>query len=250
MKLKYFTESSYDKLYDEVEKRIDIYSSDSNKWIQELFDKKEYFKESRIDVALPTLSNPTPEGDYMNAIYIHSAFKDRISPKQASNPFLWTYLTHCEYWDYTVKRWQRYGKRTSESSIKDHFFCGPYSGSRIGFLRNSISRLWWTAELSYQEGPARYELTEIMFSNSDLCQSIIERNFSMNKNVVTGILKSIKKINDDPNLPNVDKDKNGEYEWRGLCKYINRYGAVTLLDALSSDDILEISYNYLLENRK
>ena len=40
------------------------------------------------------------------------------------------------------------------------------------------------------------------------------------------------------------------YEWRDLCKYINRYGAVSVLDALTSEEIKEISYNYILSQRE
>ena len=32
---------------------------------------------------------------------------------------------------------------------------------------------------------------------------------------------------------------------RGVIKYINRYGAVTMLDVLSRKEIEEITYNYL-----
>ena len=79
---------------------------------------------------------------------------------------------------------------------------------------------------------------------------IVERNFSMNRNICYGILQAIKQINDDPSLDNVGKlSSTGEYEWRGLCKYLNRFGAVTLLDTLSCDEIKELSYNYLLNQR-
>ena len=72
----------------------------------------------------------------------------------------------------------------------------------------------------------------------------------MNRNICYGILRAIKEINDDPKLEDVGKlESTGEYEWRGLCKYLNRYGAVTLLDALTSDEIKEISYNYLIKQR-
>ena len=247
MKLKYFTESAYNDLFECVDTNIDYYSDIDNSWIEKRFDKREYSKESRIDVTLPQLSISNSE--YMNAVNIHTAFKDRITPKQASNPYLWSYLSHCIYWEYTCQRWS--STRMSVDSIKEHYFCKSETGNRIGFLRNSISRLWWMAELSYQDDKSnRYELTELLFSHSDLCQSVIERNFSMNKEVIVGILSAIKAINDDPALKNVGIDKNGEYEWRNLCKYINRYGAVTLLDVLDRDDIREISYKYILEQRK
>ena len=142
------------------------------------------------------------------------------------------------------------GKESKRAvNIKQRYLCHP---SRIGLLRNAISRLWWYGYLSNQPGSSshKYELTELLLSSSDLCQSIVERNFSMNRNICYGILQAIKQINDDPSLDNVGKlSSTGEYEWRGLCKYLNRFGAVTLLDTLSCDEIKELSYNYLLKQR-
>ena len=243
MKLKYFSESGYNHLFDTIEKHAQLYRTSSNcEWITNEFGSKSFYKESRIDAVLPSLD---PEmGDFINAVQIYDALKDVLTPKQASNPYLWSYLSHCEYWSYTFRRWAK--PDMSIGVIKEHFFCGTEEGSRAGFLRNSIARLWWSAYLSYQEDkPSNpYVLTKLLFSNSDLRVSILERNFSMNKNVCIGILSAIKEINDDPSASDVVED-----EWRDLCKYINRFGAVTMLDVLSSEDIMEISMEYIIKQR-
>ena len=250
MKIKYFTESCYNDLFDTIDRNKDKYAIHTDgKWVAEFFGDKVYCKESRIDVSLPSLD--VSLGEYANCIAIHNAFRDRITPKQASNPYLWSYLTHCEYWEYTSRRWSK--EEMSVDTIKQRFFCGPEEGNRIGLLRNAISRLWWAGYLSYQEDKpaAPYELTQLLFSHSDICQSVIERNYSMNKNITIGILRAIKMINDDPKLKDVGiSEKTSEYEWRDLCKYLNRFGAVTLLDTLSKDDICEMSYDYILKQRK
>lgn len=247
MKVKYFTESAYTELYDLIGNNTQNYTHPKNDWIIEWANNKTVCKESRIDTVLPALNYNN--GDYFNALTIHSAFKDKLNPKQASNPMLWSYLTHFEYWDYTVERWAK--GSISNESIKQRFFCGPYDGSRIGLLRNAISRLWWSAELTFQPEKAQpYELTQLLYSHSDIALSVIERNFSMNKEITIGLLSAIKAINDDNNQKDVGiSSKTGEYEWRDLCKYINRYGAVTLLDSLTRDDIYELSYTYLLNRR-
>lgn len=248
MKIKYFVESAYNDLFDTITKNADLYYSANGDWVAKRFKDTKFCKESRIDVHLPALD--AKDDEFTNVLAIHNAFKDKITPKQASNPFLWTYLTHCEYWDYTFNRWSK--AEMSVDTIKQRFFCGPEEGNRIGFLRNSISRLWWFGYLTYQESsPAPYKLTKLMLSNSDLCQSIIERNFSMNKEISIGILSAIQEINDDPNMRDVGAVNNGDhYEWRPLCKYINRYGGVALLDTLTRDDIKELAYNFLMDYRK
>jgi hypothetical protein len=250
VKVKYFSESGYTHLFDSIPKHTELYGSSPNSdWIPKEFGTRQFCKESRIDVTLPTLY--PEQDDYVNIIQIYNVFKDVLTPKQASNPYLWSYLAQCEYWDYTSKRWAKPGM--SVDSIKQRFFCYTEKGSRIGFLRNAISRLWWAGYLTYQEDkPGNpYELTNLLCSNSDIFLWILDHNFSMNRDVCIGILSAIKEINDDPALPNVGKSaKTGEYEWRGLCKYINRFGAVTLLDALTRDDIKKISVEYILEQRR
>lgn len=248
MKIKYFVESAYNDLFDTIAGNTDLYSKESGDWVVKKFKDSKYFKESRIDVSLPTLDAESDE--YTNVLAVHNAFKDKITPKQASNPYLWSYLTHCEYWDYTFNRWSK--EEMSVETIKQRFFCGTEEGNRIGFLRNAISRLWWFGYLTYQEdSPTPYKLTKLMMSNSDLCQSIIERNFSMNKEISIGILNAIQKINDDPTMKDVGAVNNGDhYEWRPLCKYINRYGGVALLDALTREDIEELSYKFLVNYRE
>ncbi len=250
MKLKYFIESAYNDLYDTISQNSELYYNEDGKWVEKRFDKKNFCKESRIGVSLPPLDAKSDE--YTNVLAIHNAFRDKINPKQASNPYLWTYLSHCEYWEYTYERWSK--ANMSIDTIKQRFFCGPEEGNRIGFLRNSISRLWWFGYLTFQDDPSNpnpYELTKLMLSNTDLCQSIIERNFSMNKEISIGILSAIKEINDNPNMRDVGAVSNGDhYEWRALCKYINRYGGVALLDTLTRDEVKELSYEFLLNYRK
>ena len=75
--------------------------------------------------------------------------------------------------------------------------------------------------------------------------SLVERKFSMNKNVIVGILSAIAEINDSIEHEDVIME-----EWRSLAKYLNRYGAVSMLDFLSVEEIQEISKNYILNMRK
>ena len=253
MKIKYFVESAYVDLFDSIKEHETLYTGASNAWVKDFFGDREYCKEARIESHLPELKAENDE--YTNVIAFYDVFKDRLNPKQASNPYLWAYLTHCEYWDYTNARWAKEGM--SVDTIKQRYFCSfltnNIEGNRVGFLRNAVARLWWMGHLSYQEGRHGnpYELTKLLTSHSDISSSVLERNFSMNRNVTVGILDAILEINNDPSLPDVGVSRTtGRYEWRELCKYINRYGAVTLLDSMTSDDIKEISYNFLLENRK
>ncbi len=268
MRVKYLTDKAYETLMDNLTIDQEKYLS-KNGWLHEYFNGKEFFKESRLEI---TGISMYMDGDKnaSDIINVRTVFDNlgNLTPQQASNHYLWSYISMVDCWQYTSWRWGKLeeealdvdgeedaiGTTSKESkraiNIKQRYLCQP---SRIGLLRNSISRLWWYGYLSYQAGPLshKYELTELLLSQSDLCQSIVERNFSMNRNITYGILKAIKKINDNPKMDNVGKiEQTGEYEWRGLCKYINRYGAVTLLDTLTSEEIEDISYKYLLKQRE
>ena len=116
----------------------------------------------------------------------------------------------------------------------------------------------WIGYLSYNSNSpsSPYELTKILLSNTDLTMSIIERKFSMQRNVTLGILSAIKEINDDNTIYDVGiwrkapaSASTPAYEWRELCKYLNRFGAVTLLDTLSVEEVKEISLKYILSLR-
>lgn len=242
MKLKYLTENAYDQLYKGVNKNIDLYKNDEP-ILATIFPSGNCAKESSVVVDNFSLCENTfdIQDDLINVKVLYTSMK-KLTPEQASNVFLWTWLSHDLFYNYIKKRWEP----STDGTIKDRYFCDSYKGSRIGLFRNGISRLWWYGYLTYQEGRSNpFALTELLLSNSDLCLSLVERKFSMNKNVIVGILGAIKEINDSADHDDVVMD-----EWRGLAKYLNRYGAVTMLDFLSPEEIQDISKKYILDLRK
>lgn len=271
MRVKYLTDKAYETLMDNIAVDKEKYLQEEL-WLPDYFEGKEFYKESRIDVVPIVLHTDGDKNssDLINARYVFDAFGE-MTPQQASNPYLWTYLSMVDFWPYSKWRWGKTiddsqsnedGKNGTENSgeskrsvnIKQRYLC---TQSRIGLLRNSISRLWWYGYLSYNPDSQshKYDLTKLLLSQSDLCQSIVERNFSMNRNITFGILSAIQEINNDPSLRDVGRPENwdgvsNEYEWRNLCKYINRFGAVTLLDSLSTDEVKQMSYDYILNQRK
>ena len=270
MRVKYLTDKAYETLIDNIAVDKDKYMQD-DVWLPNYFDGKEFYKESRIDVVPITLhmDGDKNASDLINTRYVFDTYGE-MTPQQASNPYLWSYLSMVDFWKYTKWRWgknmdgtkndsddeivneeaAKQGESKRTVNIKQRYLCTP---SRIGLLRNSLSRLWWYGYLSFQEeSPAhKYDLTKLLLSQSDLCQNIVERNFSMNKEISIGILSAIKEINDNPSMRDVGAVNNGDhYEWRPLCKYINRYGGVALLDTLTRNDIKELSYEFIMNYRK
>ena len=242
MKLKYLTEGAYEQLYKGVNKNLELYKL-KDSIAETIFPQGGFSKESSVVVDNFSLYENTHniEDDIINVKYLYMSMK-KLTPEQASNVYLWTWLSHEVFFNYVQHRWNP----DTEGSIKDRFFCDSFKGSRIGLFRNGISRLWWYGYLTYQEGRSNpFVLTELLLSNSDLCLSLVERKFSMNKNVIVGILSAIAEINDSIEYEDVVME-----EWRSLAKYLNRYGAVSMLDFLSEEEIKDISKNYILNMRK
>ena len=212
MKIKYFTDKAYETLLDNLSIDQEKYLS-KECWIPEYFGGKEFFKESRLEIQGIAMYM---EGDKnaSDIVNVRTIFDNlgHLTPQQASNPYLWSYISMVDCWQYTTWRWGKAveeetvtedieneeivsvsGKESKRAvNIKQRYLCHP---SRIGLLRNAISRLWWYGYLSYQPGSSshKYELTELLLSSSDLCQSIVERNFSMNRNICIFVMEFYKR---------------------------------------------------------
>jgi len=176
--------------------------------------------------------------DTDNAIRIHKAFPT-LTPLQARDPRIWTRLCHVELWDYMRKRWpaETYEPNRAKVTryVQSRYFI-PQSQSR-SLLRNGISRLWWTAALSYDESRENpYELTKILFSNLDITQTLLERNFGRAPEVTRGFLTFLQK-NESELLTGGNTNRN---RIRHFGKFLNLYGGVCLLDALTSSDVVAL----------
>lgn len=106
----------------------------------------------------------------------------------------------------------------------------------------AISRLWWSGYLTYDETRVStnpWHLTETLFSAQQIQKDLFDQSFSMNRTVVKGLLSALK----------IMQEENGNKctaIFRACCdSYINHYGAVSILDTLSADDIETIAYNYM-----
>ena len=242
MKLRYLTENAYEQLYKGVNKNLNLYAS-NDPILASIFPNGNFAKDSSVVIDNFVLyeNDFDIQDDVTNVKTLFMAMK-KLTPEQASNVYLWAWLSHDVFYNYVKRRWNP----TTDGAVKDRYFCDSFKGSRIGLFRNGISRLWWYGYLTYQEGLSNpFVLTELLLSNSDLCLSLVERKFSMNKNVIIGILSAIQEINDSSEYEKVAMD-----EWRSLAKYLNRYGAVSMLDFLSAEEICKISKKYILDLRK
>ncbi len=81
--------------------------------------------------------------------------------------------------------------------------------------------------------------TVTQIKRKNRAKALFDQPFSMNKSIVKGLLSALKRIQDE-------QGNACTTIFRKCCdSYLNHYGAVSILDTLTSGEIEEISYFYM-----
>jgi hypothetical protein len=111
-----------------------------------------------------------PAGDAAAAQAIRSTLS--LTPRQASDPSVWWWLTLRRYPDVVRRRW---ADRSGSVSVE----------RMLGSIaRNAFGRLWWAAEMVEGDG----ERLARMFGNQDLFEAVIGRKLGRNPAALKVIL--------------------------------------------------------------
>lgn len=250
MLLGYFTEEAYEDLLHNISKNAEKYSS-NDEWLAEYFGKTEgYFKISKtVDVNrfvpsyTPGKKDDTQKAkdDLVNTRMLYSAFKN-LTPLQASNKYMWTYLCHAipEYRQYIFDRWMQEAR---ENTIKNRYFVTSF-GSLLN--DNALSRLWWYGYLTYDEESTNpFALTEILLTNQTICTDVMDTFNRMNFNRMKGVLLAIKEFKET-----IEENEGITDYFRECKKYLNHYAAVTNLDFLEVEEIKKLAFDYMVKIRE
>ncbi len=245
MNLIYFTKDAYKSLKKDLDVNKENYYRD-DPWLSEYFAKvglDEFYKTSSIVVSNLQLyysgddNESKNKDDLLNIKILYSDYKDKLTPLQASDPLLWSALCHIQFKDYVLKRWK---KDDGTVRLDQRFFAREGRASLLYY--NAISRLWWSGYLTYDEARAStnpWHLTETLFSAQMIQKDLFDQNFSMNRTIVKGLLLALKTIQEE-------NGNNCTTIFRACCdSYINHFGAVSILDTLSAEDIETIAYKYM-----
>lgn len=248
MLLGYFTEEAYKKLLHDIPQNAEKYLS-GEEWLPTYFGSNDYFKMSSVDVNM-FVPSYTPgkkddaqksQEDLVNTRLIYDAFKS-LTPLQASNKYLWSYLCHAvpEYREYIRDRWLQ---EERENTIRSRFFATT-PGSLLN--DNALSRLWWYGYLTYdRHNSNHYALTEILLTNQTICTDVMDTFNRMNFDRMKGVLLAIK------DFKNELGDNEGITKYFRECKkYLNHYAAVTTLEFLDSEEIRDLAFNYMMKLRE
>lgn len=164
--------------------------------------------------------------DCQNSIEIFKQLSN-LDKVQANDKRLWVALTHTIFYNYSWRRWDIAAERTSDDKIIDRLhFEGAGIDSRMG---NSISRLWWTAKVTYDNKRSdEFELTRLIWEKQDIQVALMERSFSTYPNIVQGFLEFFEQ---NRHLK--------EDELRALIRGLNAIGGVKVLPLLLKEEVID-----------
>lgn len=249
MYLGYLTEEAYDILFQEIEHNFYKYI-ESDLWLSSYFKNKEYFKISKsVDVKkFKPFYNPghkTDEQksneDLINVQLLYEAFI-KLTPLQASNKYLWTYLCHedVECKKYIIDRWM---EKPSIGTVKNRFFVEKPTSI---LNDNALSRLWWYGYLTYDhDSDNPYILTEILLMNQTVCTDVIDTLNRMNFQRIKGVLLALKDFKESIG----GREGITEYFRLGI-KYLNHYAASTAMELMDYVEIQKLTYDFLERARR
>lgn len=220
------------RLKNDIKTNIRKYCMEDGVWVNEYFKEKEikipfYSTEINFPSDFELTGGNGSTDDTENAIRFHSALRGKITPAQAADYRLWGALTHTQFYHYMRSRWKVKGKNDNQKS--DKVILNRYFWGR-GLLRNGISRLYWLAEITYDEKlEDPYMYTRYLMHSQDLINQVDGSSLCRNRAFLRALLKVLK------------REKNlSEQQIRRYFERMNQKGGVILLDALSDDHMEEI----------
>lgn len=215
--------------------------------IQNYFDgeveiDRQLLSRSKIEVGKPPELEPNSSSDAKSAIKVYE-FLGPIDRTLATDPRLWTYLTHITFKDYTRKRWnikvpatndEKEINKSKDLIVERWFF---YRSKAIA--HNSVGRLWWAAFLTHEpwnrcdlnglvhDDP--YVYTKVLFSNQNVQVSLIEREIFSSPILLNAVLEFIRQ---NPDYASV--------KIQALSKELNLVAGVKKLSSLSFAEAFEL----------
>lgn len=158
------------------------------------------FDTSSADPLIPTQGGRMRDGavEASNAVAVYE-FLGPMRKAQAADPRLWTYLTFVTYRDYMAKRWDPESAQSWRNRVRDRWLIT--SSKRASLIRNGIARLWWVAQLTYDqdlihphsaETKDHHAYAEVAFAREDRLLQLFDREVAGIPGLVFHTLESIR----------------------------------------------------------
>ena len=183
--LRIFRSKYVDQLFQSVDK------GDVEKYNQETFQADHVFALGSTNIIIPPgFKLDSNKDEFTNSKALYENLK--INSIQASDPRLWTTLSHTLFYRYLKERWPlNQSDEKNISRIKSRYFLQSTSLEKLS--RNGLARLWWYSHLTFDDSRKdNFELTKIMLSKQDLTVGITERAIGACKNIRLTVLQYLK----------------------------------------------------------
>lgn len=229
MNLRFLPDSLLAALKRKIPENLKRYADEENAWLENYIrgTKLPEPVESGIEIDdLPVLllDDRKPVSDAEAAKRMHESLR-QLTPVQASDERLWTFLCHTEpFYGYVRARWLKEGGELKEQVVGRRFF---FQNKGIGGItRNALARLWWYGYLTHEDGAEDpYAYTKMLLEFQDTPVGLLERSLGKNPTVVKQISRYIHE--------NAKGWNDRSHTIQGLIKNINSAGGAVVLDALN-----------------
>ena len=248
--LKVFKENVVNSLRESLKTDVSSYQLDES-WVEGMYPERSLFATTKL-ADLPDDLLLIPEGDEKydleNSERLFSALRG-LTLTQASDPRLWTYLTHVKYWKYMRKRWPiKEGaevEKVKGSIISRYFLVGDKARA---LTRNGVARLWWAGHTCYSSASegGEFAYAKALFATQDVYASLMERAFSKNRKTIQPVLSVLSKKLEAGAHFDVRENKFRD-NVRDLGKHLVLLGGAMVLDILDPITIEEIVEKFIAE---
>lgn len=237
MKIRFLSETALDTLYENIDRHLHLFKGPDNRELLATLQSEigeEPLKESNFSISDSLTLDPTTRGgdEVENIKKIYGEMKT-LPRSIACDGRIWAGLAIDKFWTYTKSRWD-FESSVTIGKVLDHFlFKGQ---SKKAYTRQSIARLWWIGDLTYDAGRQDpYEITAFTMKDTDYVVNLLERNFSSNREIFREFVEAVEQGRKEG--MKIERD-----EIRALCKYLNLLGGVYVLDAFPDGLIREKIY--------
>lgn len=189
----------------------------------------------KISDALRCDGNKSDYKDAENVEILHGMMKD-LPASVAAKSNMWAYYAHAYFADYVRYRSECAGNESVESVGKD-YFCSPTQGRDIRrtLLVNPLSRLWWVGRLlrdESQQDPYHYVKLIRPSEFASFVMLLGSTTAVSNPTIahaIFGALETWKKLDGEHEI--------SRQQLVACTKYLNRVGAIKMIDMLSTDEL-------------
>jgi Family of unknown function (DUF6339) len=241
MKLTFISEGTLRDLKINNKAFLKHYYKKDEEWFTKYFNNQGKTLTSKIEFEMPELSyhEDYSISDRENVKAVYSALK-HMPVLYATQERLWAGLAHLQFRDYTFYRLNKDLNDKNEKRIETSLFFKR--GKKRSLYVNIISRLWWVGYMTYDETNKDnpFWLTDF-FTESDFsarCIVFFSSNFTSNREITVGILKSLYKLK--INGITIKRD-----HFVQANKYLNVLGGAMILDMLNAIEVENLVYKHL-----